>query len=85
MEEIHEIVGACHKRFKTKVQAEAFIEDWKQSFADVWRREVKNALDGGFRPTYMKLSIEGILHKDNDNIMEDLARRVDKQLGLDEP
>ena len=50
LEEIHEITGACHKRFKTRAQAEAFIEDWKESFADVWRREVRRALDRGLRP-----------------------------------
>jgi hypothetical protein len=43
--EVHEISGACHKWFKTKAHAIAFIEDWKESFAEVWRREGKKALD----------------------------------------
>lgn len=47
LEDIDEITGACHKRFKTRAQAEAFIEDWKESFADVWRQEVRRALDRG--------------------------------------
>ena len=67
LEETHEISSACHKRFKTKAQAEVFIDDWKESFADVWRREVKNALDWGFRPRDMKLSIEGILHEGTED------------------
>jgi hypothetical protein len=45
LEQIHEISSACHKRFKTEAQAEAFIEDWEESFADVLRVEVKKALD----------------------------------------
>jgi hypothetical protein len=86
LEEIHEIPGACFKRFKTMAQAEAFIEDWKESFADVWRREVKMALDRGLRPRNMKLSVEGILHKRNeDSVPEDIAKKLDTKLRLDEP
>jgi viroplasmin and RNaseH domain-containing protein len=33
--EVKEITGACYKRFRTRSQAEAFIEDWEESFADV--------------------------------------------------
>lgn len=57
-----EISGACHKRFRTHSQAEAFIEDWKDSFADVWRRKIREELDQGLKPYDMKLSVEGILH-----------------------
>jgi hypothetical protein len=59
---VKEISGACYKRFKTRSQAEAFIEDWKDSFADVWRRAIREVLDQGLRPRDMKLSVEGILH-----------------------
>ena len=83
LEEIHEIRGACHKRFKTRAQAEAFIEDWKESFADVWHREMKRALDRGLRPRDMKLSIEGILHEGGeDEIAEELTKQFDTKLGL---
>lgn len=57
-----EISGACHKRFKTRPQAEAFIKDWRDSYADVWRRVIREGLDQGLRPCDMKLSVEGILH-----------------------
>lgn len=60
--EVKEISGACHKRFRTRAQAEAFVEDWKESFADVWRRAIREGLDQGLRPRDMKLSVEGILH-----------------------
>jgi hypothetical protein len=59
---VKEISGACHKRFRTRSQAEAFIEDWKDSFADVWRRKIREALDQGLKPCDMKLSVEGILY-----------------------
>lgn len=57
-----EISGACHKRFRTRSQAEAFIEDWKDSFADVWQRKIREELDQGLKPYDMKLSVEDILY-----------------------
>ena len=54
---------ACFERFETYAQAEAFIEDWKQSFARVYEREIKMALDQGFRPHDMKLSVKDILQE----------------------
>ncbi|ORY61000.1 uncharacterized protein BCR38DRAFT_349462 [Pseudomassariella vexata] len=59
--EVKEISGACHKRFKTRAQAEAFIEDWKESYADVWRRAIKEGLDKDRRPHDMKVKVKGIL------------------------
>lgn len=53
----------CYKRFETRHEADAFIEDWKQSFADAYRWEIKKALDQGFRPHDMKFSVQGILHE----------------------
>lgn len=43
--EVERFFDACHKRFETRDQAEAFIENWKQSFADTYRTEIKKALD----------------------------------------
>ena len=57
-----DISGACYKRFRTRSQAEDFIKDWKDSFADVWRREIREALDQGLKPCDMKLSLEDILY-----------------------
>lgn len=59
---VKEISSACYKRFKTHSQAEAFIEDWRDSFADVWQRAIREGLNQGLRPCDMKLSVEGILH-----------------------
>ncbi|KAE8395827.1 hypothetical protein BDV23DRAFT_144886 [Aspergillus alliaceus] len=50
--------GACYKHFRTRAQAEAFIEDWKNAYADVCRREIKAELDRGFRPPNMKLNLD---------------------------
>ncbi|KAK4103556.1 hypothetical protein N658DRAFT_494048 [Parathielavia hyrcaniae] len=60
---IDKIPGACHKRFRTKDQAQAFIEDWRQSVADVYRAAIKEALNKGFRPRDLKLNVEGFLYK----------------------
>lgn len=40
-----------------------FIQDWKQTSADVYQRAIKEALNQGFRPHDMKLSDEEILHE----------------------
>lgn len=83
LEEIDEISGACHKRFKTNGQAEAFIEDWKESFAGVWGREMKKALDQGLRPWDMKLSMEGVLHAEGeDSCTKDITKQLDTKLRL---
>jgi hypothetical protein len=69
-----------------EAQAEAFIEDWKESFADVWRREVKKGLDRGLQPLDMKFSIEGILHEGGEDSVadvEDIAKQFDTKLELD--
>ncbi|KAJ5661099.1 uncharacterized protein N7484_000471 [Penicillium longicatenatum] len=48
--EVDNVKSSCHKRFRTRAQAEAFIADWKETYADIWREEIKKALDEGFRP-----------------------------------
>lgn len=64
--EVKDVKGACHKRFRERGQAEAFIDDWKESFADIWRRAIKEGLDQGLRPDDMKLSIDGILYRTDE-------------------
>lgn len=44
-------------------QAEAFIEDGNDSFANVWRRARREGLDQDLRPGDIKLSVEGILYE----------------------
>ena len=84
MEEIHEVSGACHKRFRTREQAEAFMEDWIKTYAEVWRREMKKKLNQGFRPYDMKLDTEGVLRIGNeDPTIEAISRRFDSVISLD--
>ena len=81
LEEIHEFPGACHKRFRTEAQAQAFIEDWKESYADVWRSEVKKALERGFQPKDTKFGVENILQEPTGGIadlMEHFNRAAEK-------
>jgi hypothetical protein len=83
---VTEVSGACYKRFRTLSQAEAFIKDWKDSFADVWRRAIREGLDQGLRPCDMKLSVEGILIGPDEQTKEadDLAEMKLDKLSLKE-
>jgi hypothetical protein len=74
--EVRTVSGNCHKRFRTRSQAEAFIEDWKESFADVWRRAIREGLDQGLKPWDMKFSIEGILHRTEPTEDADVLEEV---------
>jgi len=60
---VKEVRGICHKKFKTRSQAEAFIEDWKDSYAEVWRRAIREGLDRGLRPRDMTVNVESILRQ----------------------
>jgi hypothetical protein len=71
--EVNEFSGACHKHFRTCAQAEAFIEDWKDSYADIWRSAIREALDQGLRPVDMEFEARAILRlPERDDIMEEL-------------
>lgn len=88
-EEVDKFSGACHKRFRTEEQAKAFIEDWKESFAEVCRREIKKELDKGLRPKDMKLSVASILQetgKGSDEATEetDISTEFKKKLKFEE-
>jgi hypothetical protein len=83
LEDIREISGACHKHFRTKEQAEAFIEDWKEAYAEVWRRAVKGALDEGLRPQNMNLDTKEILRRANqDPAIEGISQRFGSMISL---
>ena len=85
MEEIQEFQSACHKRFKPKAQAQAFIEDWKESYANVRRSEVKKALDRGLQLKDTKFGTEDILQEPNsDSDIADLAEQLNRQIGINE-
>lgn len=89
--EVTEEKGSCHKRFRTKAQAEAFIEDWKESYAEIWYELIKEALDRGFRPRdigafrsrEMGSIIEQFLRKPSISTdVDDIAGKTAKQLSL---
>jgi viroplasmin and RNaseH domain-containing protein len=83
LQDVHEIPGACYKLFRTREQAEAFIEDWKEAYAEVWRRAVKEALDEGLRPQNMKLDTKEVLREANqDSAVEGISQRFDSVISF---
>jgi len=83
LKNVHEFPGACHKHFRTKEQAEAFIEDWKETFLEVLHRALKNALDEGLRPQDLKLDTQRILcGAYQDPAIEDISQRFDSVMSL---
>ncbi|KAK1622344.1 hypothetical protein BDP81DRAFT_441497 [Colletotrichum phormii] len=74
LSQLHETPGACCKKFKTKEQAEAFIEEWKQAVAGVLLRSIREALDQGMRPKDMSFDVSGLFDWDqNDTESHDEA------------
>ena len=55
--------GACHKRFNNELEAKAFIEDWKDGYANTWQRAIRQGLDDGWKPNDLKYDIGKILVK----------------------
>ncbi|KAJ5751465.1 uncharacterized protein N7511_008430 [Penicillium nucicola] len=58
---------ACQECFSTKQEAEEFIESWKDAYADVWRRAIRQGLNEGWKARDMSLNIELFLLRENDN------------------
>ncbi|KAJ5111699.1 hypothetical protein NUU61_001329 [Penicillium alfredii] len=58
---------ACQECFGTKQEAEEFIESWKDAYADVWRRAIRQGLDEGWKVRDMSLNIESFLLRENDS------------------
>ncbi|KAK6823444.1 hypothetical protein RU639_006144 [Aspergillus parasiticus] len=58
---------ACHQRFRTQQEAEQFIETWKDAYADVWRREIRQGLDKGWKPKDMEFDAGLFLDRGNNN------------------
>lgn len=86
--EVDKVDGSCHKRFRTRAQAEAFIEEWKEAFAEIWSKKIREALDEGyrprdadaFRPHKMRQTIDSFLHRpvtpptDIDGLVKETAK-----------
>lgn len=63
---------ACFEGFRTEEEASDFIEDWKDAYADVWRREIRRGLDNGWRPRDMAFEIEAVLSPAQAQVLQDL-------------
>lgn len=83
--------GSCHKKFRTVAQAEAFIEDWKETYAGIWYELIKEALNKGLRPCDigafradgMKLIIDQFLQKPcRSTEIDEITKRTRAQLSL---
>lgn len=71
---------ACFRRFETEGEAEEFIREWKDAYADVWRRAIRQGLDNGWKPKDMEFDISLLLVRQNGgNILE-----IFEQLGIRE-
>ncbi|KAF2703981.1 hypothetical protein K504DRAFT_463056 [Pleomassaria siparia CBS 279.74] len=70
---VREMPGACHKRFRTEAQALAFIEDWKEAYAEVVRRAVIEQLDRGLRPQNIYLDVGGLFYEGRRDSVEPMA------------
>jgi viroplasmin and RNaseH domain-containing protein len=83
LKEVNGFQGACYKCFGTRELAEAFIEDWKEAYAEGWWREVRVALDQGHRSHRMKLDFRGILRGANQDVeLEEFSKRFDSATNL---
>lgn len=74
-----EASGSCHRHFRTREQADAFIEDWKESVTLIYKKEIKKALDQGERPLDMKFDISGLFQVDDTKVTG--TQDVELQLG----
>lgn len=71
--EVANFPDACYKRFRTEVQARAFISDWIEMFACVAKDNIKKALLDGHRPTSrQEWSLSFEWRKDPDEIEDEL-------------
>lgn len=70
----------CHERFNIELEAKGFIDNWKDAYADIWRRAIRQGLDSGWKPKDMQLDIGKILIKADDKIEDE--ETVCKKLGL---
>jgi len=63
--------SACHQKFDTGHEAKQFIEEWKDAYADIWRRAIRRALDEGWKPEDLKVDIRKILDRVEDKRVKD--------------
>ncbi|KAE8155525.1 hypothetical protein BDV40DRAFT_283551 [Aspergillus tamarii] len=46
--------NACQQRFQTQQEVEQFIATWKDAYADVWRKGIRQGLGKGWKRKDMK-------------------------------
>lgn len=56
----------CFQRFGTEQEEEGFIEEWKDAYADVLARAIRQGLDNGWKPKDMEFHIRSLLLRDDD-------------------
>ncbi|CAI6226428.1 unnamed protein product [Periconia digitata] len=82
-EETDKAPYACHKHFRTEAQAEAFIEDWKEAYAEVIYRAVKEGFSKGMKPRDLKLNlVESLFEEPSDHDIEEIGETFSSQLTL---
>lgn len=63
--------SACYQKFDTEHEAKRFIAEWKDAYADVWRRAIRKGLDEGLKPEDLKVDIGRILNRVNNGGVKD--------------
>ncbi len=77
--EVVNFSDACHKRFRTLTQAEAFIANWMKMYACVVKAQIKEELLNGHRPTKMKgLPVEHSLKTEGNDDEDELTNVFSK-------
>jgi hypothetical protein len=76
---------ACHQRFNTEREAKDFIEDWNDAYADIWRREIRKGLHGGWKAKSLRLNPASALVKmeNEGDTVESLVSNL-KRLNMEE-
>ncbi|RAL15895.1 RNase H1/viroplasmin domain-containing protein [Aspergillus homomorphus CBS 101889] len=64
---------ACHKRFATRAQAQAFIRDWEESHADICRGDAIDKLGKGLRPTDLESNFHDLQLCQGDDLSEGIT------------
>ena len=77
--EVVKFPHACHKHFRTLVQAEAFMADWMEMYACMVKAKIKEELLEGHRPSETnELPVNLTLKTRDSNDEGELADRLGK-------
>lgn len=74
--------NACYKHFQTKVQARAFIKDWNESVADIYRREIKKELDArDVKPPYLGSNVAQLFDTEPPPVKKEDEEEAEGEVG----